>query len=114
VMENKIRILKALADETRLKIVEFLSDTEKCVHEIVPITGKSQPTVSQHLRILREAGLINFRKGPLKEPGIFKFKKGVKEDEKFCYYYSVSDKKIFEMLDTLKEISERALVKIMA
>ena len=106
-MENELNILKALADETRIKIVEFLKGKEKCVYEITPITGKAQPTVSQHLRILREAGVIKFRKGPLKESGIFKFKEGSKKEEKFCYYYSIRDEKIFEMLKVLKELAKR-------
>jgi len=100
-MENQVKILKALADETRLLIVEFLKGTEKCVYEITPVTGKSQPTVSQHLKTLREAGIIKFRKGPVRAPGIFEFKEGVKEDEKYCYYYSINDEKIFEMLTEL-------------
>ena len=106
-MEKKVKILKALADETRFAIVEFLDNEEKCVYEIIPVTGKAQPTVSQHLKILREAGILKFRKGPLKEPGIFKFKKGVKKEEKYCYYYSIKDEKIFEMLKVLKEVAER-------
>jgi len=107
-MENEVKILKALADETRLTIVEVLKGgKEKCVYEIIPVTGKSQPTVSQHLKILREAGILKFRKGPLKEPGTLKFKKGVKEEEKYCYYYSLKDEKIFELIKDLKEISER-------
>ena len=107
-MENEVKILKALADETRLTIVEFLKGKEKCVYEIIPITGKSQPTVSQHLKILREAGILKFRKGPLRLPSMFKLKKGVKEEEKFCYYYSIKDEKIFEMIKILKEIAERS------
>lgn len=107
IMETEVKILKALADETRITIVEFLNGEEKCVKDIVQITSKAQPTVSQHLRVLREAGVIKFRKGPVKEPSIFKFKKGVGEDEKFCYYYSVKDEKIFELIKVLKDIAER-------
>ncbi|ODS36675.1 MAG: hypothetical protein A7316_02515 [Candidatus Altiarchaeales archaeon WOR_SM1_86-2] len=106
-MENEVKILKALADETRITIVEFLKGKEKCVYEIIPITGKSQPTVSQHLKILREAGILKFRKGPLKEPVISKFKKRVGNREKYCYYYSVRDEKIFELIKNLKEVAGR-------
>jgi DNA-binding transcriptional ArsR family regulator len=51
-------VLRALADETRLRILESLLVREKCVSDLVEETGKQQPHVSHHLRILREAGLI--------------------------------------------------------
>lgn len=50
---------KALADPTRLAIVNQLAGAEEvCVCDIVPGTGLSQPTVSHHLKLLREAGLV--------------------------------------------------------
>jgi DNA-binding transcriptional ArsR family regulator len=52
-------IFKALADPTRLKILEYIKDQERCICEIIPYTGKSQPNVSQHLKILKTAGLID-------------------------------------------------------
>jgi len=55
-------IFKALADTNRLKILEFLLDGERCVCEIFPHIGTSQSNVSQHLKVLRNAGLIDFRK----------------------------------------------------
>ena len=58
----KARLFKALGDPTRLKIIEFLRSGEKCVCEIVPHLGLPQPTVSRHLKILRESGLVRFRK----------------------------------------------------
>ncbi|MGH8532402.1 MAG: ArsR/SmtB family transcription factor [Gammaproteobacteria bacterium] len=51
-------VLRALADETRLRILESLLVGEKCVSDLVEEIGKQQPHVSHHLRILREAGLI--------------------------------------------------------
>jgi len=59
---NEVDVFKALADPTRLKILECIKDSEKCICEIIPYTGKSQPNVSQHLRILRTSGLIEERK----------------------------------------------------
>jgi DNA-binding transcriptional ArsR family regulator len=59
---NEVDIFKALADPTRLKILECIKDGEKCICKIIPYTGKSQPNVSQHLKILRTAGLIEERK----------------------------------------------------
>jgi ArsR family transcriptional regulator len=49
---------KALGDPVRLKILNFLGKDEKCVCEIIPATGKSQPNVSRHLKILEEAGIL--------------------------------------------------------
>ncbi len=59
---NEIDVFKALGDSTRLKILELIKNGEKCICEIIPETGKSQPTVSQHLRILRQAHLVEQRK----------------------------------------------------
>jgi ArsR family transcriptional regulator len=59
---SNIEIFKALADPTRLKILECVKNSEKCICDIIPSTGKSQPNVSLHLKILRQAGLIHERK----------------------------------------------------
>lgn len=61
-MDPRIKLLKALADETRIKIVQCLLDGERCACAIVPAVGKAQPTVSQHLRILEEAGVLESRR----------------------------------------------------
>lgn len=63
---KEIEIFKALADPTRLKILECIKNGEKCICEIIPITGKSQPNVSQHLKILKNAGIITERKNGTK------------------------------------------------
>lgn len=59
---NEIDFFKALSDPTRLKILDYIRGGEKCICEIIPYTGKSQPCVSQHLKVLKHAGLINERK----------------------------------------------------
>ena len=61
-MENEVKLLKAMADETRIKILLYLLNGEQCACTIVPFIGKAQPTVSQHLKILTEAGILNMRK----------------------------------------------------
>ena len=54
------RMLKALGNPVRFKIVEFLAEKQLCMtHEIVQATPLAQSTVSQHLKVLREAGLID-------------------------------------------------------
>jgi ArsR family transcriptional regulator, arsenate/arsenite/antimonite-responsive transcriptional repressor len=61
---GQARLLKALADPTRLRILSLLSrhEGEVCVFEIVESFTLEQPTISHHLRILRDAGLVDCRK----------------------------------------------------
>ncbi len=52
-------VFKALSDETRLRILKAISEMrELCECNIVPAFGLSQPTISYHLKVLREAGLV--------------------------------------------------------
>ena len=50
--------LKALADPLRMEIVELLADEQLCTCHLVEETGATQTNVSNHLRVLREAGLV--------------------------------------------------------
>lgn len=61
-MNEKVKLLKALGDDVRLKIVQHLLDGEKCACTFVPLAGKSQPNVSRHLKILVEAGVLEPRR----------------------------------------------------
>lgn len=56
------RVLKALGDESRLKIVRLLLQGEKCVSDIVNFLDMAQPQVSHHLSILRASGLAGTRR----------------------------------------------------
>ena len=58
-MEELSRVFKALSDSNRLEILILLSRRTLCVNALVKCLGVSQPAVSQHLRVLREAGLVN-------------------------------------------------------
>ena len=51
----------ALADDTRLRIVEELGKGERAVGDLVEVVRLRQPTVSQHLKVLKEAGLVRVR-----------------------------------------------------
>ena len=51
----------ALADDTRLSIVEALGEGERSVNELVESSGLSQPAVSQHLKVLRVHGVVRVR-----------------------------------------------------
>ena len=57
-MENLIRTLKALSDPNRLRIMKLLEERSLCLCEIVSILKLANSTVSQHLSVLKEAGLI--------------------------------------------------------
>jgi ArsR family transcriptional regulator len=59
---NEVDVFKALADSTRLKILESIRNGERCICEIIPYTGKSQPNVSQHLKVMKHAGIIDERR----------------------------------------------------
>lgn len=61
-MKEKVKLLKALGDETRIRIVQYLLNGEQCACTIVPYIGRSQPTVSRHLGILEEAGVLEVRR----------------------------------------------------
>jgi ArsR family transcriptional regulator len=56
------RLFKALGDETRLRIVAFLSHGELCVCHLEEALGLSQPNVSRHLGTLRTAGIVEARR----------------------------------------------------
>lgn len=61
-IKRQARIFKALANETRLKILTLLRQGRLCVCEIVEALQMPQPTISHHLYILVSAGLINNHK----------------------------------------------------
>lgn len=48
----------ALADDTRMQIVETLAAGERSVNDLVELFPISQPAISRHLRLLREAGVV--------------------------------------------------------
>jgi DNA-binding transcriptional ArsR family regulator len=51
-------LLRALAAPVRIAIVLELRESERCVHELVTALGATQPLISQHLRILKAAGVV--------------------------------------------------------
>lgn len=55
-------ICKALGDSNRLKIVQMLSNGEKCGCKILEAFEITQPTLSHHMKTLCECGLVNARK----------------------------------------------------
>ena len=57
-IEEVADVLKLLGDKNRLTIVALLNEKELCVCEIVDILQTSQPNISQHMRKLKDGGLV--------------------------------------------------------
>ena len=64
-MRDFIRVMKALSDPNRVKMVKLLQHRVMCVCEIQASLGIAQSTVSKHLKILEDAGIIAFSKDGL-------------------------------------------------
>ena len=61
-MERFIAVTKALSDENRVRILLALRGGELCVCQLIELLGLAPSTVSKHLAILRQAGLVKLRK----------------------------------------------------
>ena len=85
-LELKVEVLKALAQPTRMKILECLRNGEKCICEIVPTINGEQSNISRHISLMQKSHLVTTRK------------EGVK------VMVNVKDPKIFEILDKVSAI----------
>jgi ArsR family transcriptional regulator len=93
-MNDVVTTLKALSDETRLRILKLLEQGELCVCEIVAAFDAGQPRVSFHLAALRNAGLVKDRR------------------EGKWMYYRIDDSDLFKrflLLSVLERIPEKIL-----
>ena len=61
-MREYLRVMKAAADGTRVKILKMLQQRSLCVCEMRSVLGISQPSVSRHLRLLEDADLVRSEK----------------------------------------------------
>jgi ArsR family transcriptional regulator len=61
-MNKLLTVFKALSDETRLRILSLMKEGEICVCDIAETLSMTQPNISFHLSMLKEAGLIKDRK----------------------------------------------------
>lgn len=91
----RAKIFKALSDPVRLKILEYIRQEEKCVCEITPHLRLPQPLVSRHLKILKGCGLVKERKDGNRR------------------LYSVTERKLFRIIDDLSPELIEALSKKM-
>nr|MDO8082603.1 metalloregulator ArsR/SmtB family transcription factor [Candidatus Freyarchaeota archaeon] len=92
--KKNVELLKALADETRLRILQFLGTDEKCQCEIVPAMEKSQSTISQHLQILTYSGVLDYRKDGQRS------------------LYKLKDERIRKIIELIGSISKDSLLEI--
>lgn len=58
-LEQAATILKLLGDKTRLTMIKLLDSNDYCVCEFVAIFNMSQPAISQHVRKLKDAGIVS-------------------------------------------------------
>lgn len=90
-MEESVEIFKALSDENRITIFKLLTQGELCVCDILENLDLTQPTVSHHLKVLYQAGLIHVEKR-----GKWK-------------YYSINDEKVIKTKQFFEMILNKEL-----
>ncbi len=61
-MPAEIAVLEVIAEPTRRRILDAVRDGERSVGELVELVGMHQPGVSRHLKVLRDAGLVEVRR----------------------------------------------------
>ena len=61
-MKKIANIFKALSDDTRLRVVKLLQERELCVCELMQVLDMSQPRISRHMSVLKNAGLLEDRR----------------------------------------------------
>lgn len=87
-LDSEAKIFKALSDVNRLKIVQLLKEGELCACELTFALSNSQSTVSHHLSVLKNAGLIKERK------------------EGKWSYFRISDGAVIELLKQAKLLTD--------
>jgi ArsR family transcriptional regulator len=60
--EESSKVMKALSDPNRLRIIDILSCGERCACDILEHFDFTQPTLSHHMKVLMECGIVNSRK----------------------------------------------------
>ena len=81
-------LFKALSDPVRLRIIEAIARKKGCVSVIGEKVGQRQPNISQHLRVLRLAGVVEARR----------------EGKNVCY--CLSDKRVLDVIKLARKVRE--------
>ena len=85
-LRKRLNICKAVANSTRLQILDQLRDGEKCVCELRPLLELEPSSVSQHLNVLKNAGIVTSRRNGQH------------------VLYQVRNEKIFDIMDSLDSL----------
>lgn len=88
------RVGKALSNGNRLELLEFLAQGERSVEALANVSGLTVGNTSQHLKQLRQAGLVSSRKEGLK------------------VYYSLSGDDVLSLLDAMRNVAERHIADV--
>lgn len=88
------RISKALAHGNRLELLEYLAQGERSVEALAKIAGLSIANTSQHLRLLRQSGLVVARK------------------ESLYVYYRIADDAVLTLIAALRNLAETRLAEV--
>ncbi len=91
-LARRSEIFKALGDTNRLKLLYLLRDGERCVSDLLPFFEILQPTVSVHLLMLQDLGLLKVRRDGRRR------------------YYSLASEDIMKQLDRFCERVDRAIL----
>ena len=91
VFKIKADFLKSIANPIRLAVLEYLKKGESSVGQIVNALGVEQSSLSKHLSILRQSGILAARQ------------------EKVTVYYSIKDKDVFKVLRPIAEMLRKKL-----
>ncbi len=90
-MQKMVKILKALASETRLQIIMELLKDPKCATDLSSCIKKDLSTISRHLSILEDAGIIKVERAGkkiiVKLKNVYSIKKILKDLEEMCYEF---------------------------
>ena len=87
-------LCKTLSNPIRLEILSLLRDRERSVNELATLTQVHQATVSQHLAVLRQRGVVSARK------------------EGANIFYNIANKKIIEACDIIREVLFEQMAEI--
>ena len=88
------RVGKALSNANRLELMEFLAQGERSVEELSKVAGLTLANTSQHLQLLRQAGLVAARKEGLK------------------VFYRISGDDVLVLFDALRHVAERHVAEV--
>lgn len=88
------RVTKALGSGARLEIVDFLSQTERTVDSLASLSGLTVANVSQHLQVLKRAGLVDSRK------------------EGLHVHYRLADEQVFRLWRSVRFVAESRLAEV--